>query len=180
MLRCTSKMLISFFSNALDVTLQNQYNSFLKPHSNLVLIECNTETHLVILLVCYFIEIKIQNEAEKKSWGRVLKDQLLRFRATFINTIRHYDVIKAGNHGDRSRCSLSYNTFFNFSRTIRNTTYNYITSPMLVTYPSLNCLMSTSTSWLVPPQPYKGIWQQQESQVTLKAKPGFPLLILML
>ena len=125
---------------------------------------------------------------QRPSWGRALKDQLLRFRATFINAIRHYDVIKAGNHRDRSRCSLSYSTFFNFSRTIRNTIqYNTIkynnndfTSPMLVTYPSLNCLISTSTSWLVPPQPYKGIWQQQESQVILKVKPGFPLLILML
>ena len=176
MLICTSKTLISFFSNALDVMLQNQHYSFLKPHSNLVLIECNTETDWWSHWSVNLLKLRYQ----RPSWGRVLKDQLLRFRATFINAIRHCDVIKAGNHGDRSRCSLSYNTFFNFSRTIKNTTNNYTTSPMLITYPSLNCLISTSTSWLVPPQPYKGILQQRESQVTLKAKPGFPLLILML
>ena len=176
MLIYTSKTLISFFSNALDVMLQNQHYSFLKPPSNLVLIECNTETGLGISLVCYFIEIKIPKAILRQS----LKKSVAKIQSHLYNAIRHCDVIKAGNHGDRSRCSLSYNTFFNFSRTIRNTTNNYITSPMLVTYPSLNCLISTSTSWLVPPQPYKGIWQQRESQVTLKAKPGFPLLILML
>ena len=67
MLRCTSKTLIYFFSNALDVMLQNQHYSFLKPHSNLVLIECNTETGLVISLVCYFIEIKIPKAILRQS-----------------------------------------------------------------------------------------------------------------
>lgn len=102
--------------------LQNQHYGFLKPHSNLVLIECNTETDWWSHWSVNLLKLRYQ----RPSWGRVLKDQLLRFRATFINAIRHCDVIKAGNHGDRSRCSLSYNTFFNFSRTIRNTTNNYI------------------------------------------------------
>ena len=139
MLICTSKILISFFSNALDVMLQNQHYSFLKPHSNLVLIECNTETGWWSHWSVNLLKLRYQ----RPSWGRVLKDQLLRFRATFINTIRHCDVIKAGNHGNRSRYSLSYYTFL--------TSQEPLEIQLIITLP-LQCWLHIlhSTVWYRP------------------------------